>query len=128
MLTNNPSDPLTREIIGAAITVHRTLGAGLLESTYERCLAYELTTRGLRCEQQRPVHITYGNLVIERAYYIDLLVEDEVVVELKAVEELTPVHKAQVLTHLKWADLQVGLLINFNVTVLRNGLRRLLRG
>lgn len=118
---------LTHEIIGSAMAVHRALGPGLLESTYERCLAHELRSRRLRVDQQHAVHISYRDLFIEDAYYIDLLVERRVVVELKSVEELREVHIAQVLTQLRWANLDLGLLVNFNVSLLKNGVRRVIR-
>ena len=128
MFIETPHDPLTRQIIGAAIDVHRALGPGLLESAYERCLEHELDLRHLQVERQVALPVVYKDLVVEKAYFVDLLVEGKVVVELKAVEELTDAHRAQVLTHLKWANLRVGLLINFNEASLRRGLRRLVRG
>ncbi|MCW8137540.1 MAG: GxxExxY protein [Planctomycetota bacterium] len=121
-------DPLTRAIIGAALQVHRTLGPGLLESTYERCLDHELKRRGLSVTRQVPIDIVYRELVVQRAYFIDLLVDDRIVVEIKSVEQVTDVHKAQVLTQLRWARLRTGLLINFNVALLRDGVRRLSLG
>lgn len=128
MLVDNPLSSLTGQIIGAAIEVHRVLGPGLLESTYERCLAHELQLRGLRIERQVSVRIQFKELVVENAYFMDLLVENRVVVELKAVEQLTDAHRAQVLTYMKWADLSVGLLMNFNEASLTRGIRRLVRG
>ncbi len=116
---------VTREIIGAAIAVHRELGPGLLESAYEACLAYELTQRGLRVEQQKPLPVVYRDVHLECGYRLDLVVEDIVIVELKSVEKLTPVHQAQVLSYLRLANCPVGLLINFNVKVLINGVHRL---
>src|SRR3712207_6628131 len=105
---------VTKEIIGAAIAVHRELGPGLLESAYEACLAYELTQRGLRVEQQKPLPVVYRDVHLECGYRLDLGVEDSVIVELKSVEKLAPVHQAQVLSYLRLANRQVGLLINFN--------------
>ncbi len=116
---------VTREIIGAAIAVHRELGPGLLESAYEACLAYELTQRGLRVEQQKPLPVVYREVHLECGYRLDLVVEDIVIVELKSVEKLLPVHRAQVLSYLRLANRQVGLLINFNEKVLMNGVHRL---
>ena len=116
---------VTREIIGAAIAVHRELGPGLLESAYEACLAYELTQRVLKVEQQKPLPVVYRDVHLECGYRLDLVVEDIVIVELKSVEKLTPVHQAQVLSYLRLADRQVGLLINFNEKVLMNGVHRL---
>lgn len=114
-----------REIVDSAISVHRTLGPGLLESVYERCLAYELKIRGLAVAQQVPAPIKYKDLVIEAGLRMDMLVSDEVIVEIKAVERLLPLHEAQLLTYLKVTGKQIGLLINFNTPHLRDGLRRL---
>jgi GxxExxY protein len=116
---------LTEAIIGAAIEVHRTLGAGLLEVVYEECLAVELGLRGLKFERQMPVSIMYKGHEVAANLKIDFLVEDRVVVELKAVETLLPVHEAQLLTYLRLTDKRVGLLINFNVPVLRRGIKRM---
>ena len=116
---------VTREIIGAAIAVHRELGPGLLESAYETCLAYELTQRGLKVEQQKSLPVIYREVHLECGYRLDLVVEDSVIVELKSVEKLTPVHQAQVLSYLRLADCPVGLLINFNVKILIDGVHRL---
>ena len=115
---------VTREIIGAAIAVHRELGPGLLESAYEACLAYELTQRGLQVEQQKPLPVVYRDVHLECGYRLDLVVEDIVIVELKSVEKLAPVHRAQVLSYLRLANRQVGLLINFNEKVLMKGVHR----
>ena len=115
---------ITEKIIGAAIEVHRTLGPGLLESAYEQCLEYELTERGLKVERQIPVPVIYKDLNIEYGYRLDLLVEDQVIVEIKSIDELHPVHEAQILTYLKFAEKKIGLLINFNVKLLKDGLRR----
>src|SRR5918998_345931 len=116
---------VTREIIGAAIAVHRELGPGLLESAYEACLAYELTQKGLRVEQQKPLPVVYREVHLECGYRLDLVVEDIIIVELKSVEKLAAVHRAQVLSYLRLANRQVGLLINFNEKVLMNGVHRL---
>jgi GxxExxY protein len=116
---------LTHKIIGAAIEVHRALGPGLLESAYEACLAFELAERGLKVEQQRPLPVTYKDVHLDCGYRLDLLVEEAVIVELKAVSELAPIHEAQVLSYLKLSGCKVGLLINFNVQVLKQGIRRL---
>jgi len=114
------------QVIGASIEVHRELGPGLLESAYESCLVYELRQRGIRVEQQVPQPVFYKGLQLECAYRLDLLVENRVIVELKAVEALLPVHQAQLLTYLKLRQLRLGLLINFNVPILKNGIKRLL--
>jgi GxxExxY protein len=115
---------VTEQIIAAAMKVHRALGPGLLESAYEACLAYELAKRGLRVEQQKSLPITYGDVQLDCGYRLDMLVEDVVIVELKSVEALTELHRAQLLSYLKLANCKVGLLINFNVTLLRSGIRR----
>jgi GxxExxY protein len=118
-------DDITDRVIGAAIQVHRTLGPGLLESAYEACLAFELTDRGLKVEQQVPLPVVYRGVNLECGYRLDFLVEDAVIVEVKAVDDLAPIHEAQVLSYLKLSGLRVGLLINFNVMVLKRGLRRI---
>lgn len=115
---------LSGRIIGAAIEVHRHLGPGLLESAYEECLNYELVKSGLSVRRQEPVPVLYKEVSLEFGYRIDILVENLIVVELKAVDALLPVHEAQVLTYIKFARKKLGLLINFNVTLLKNGLRR----
>ncbi|MCA9969863.1 MAG: GxxExxY protein [Anaerolineales bacterium] len=117
---------LSRQIIGAAIDVHRELGPGLLESSYEACLAYELQQLGLRVKRQQPVAILYKEVQIDQGYRLDLLVEDLIVVELKVVEKLTAVHEAQLLSYLKFSARPLGLMFNFNVKVLRHGMRRLI--
>jgi GxxExxY protein len=116
---------ITETIIGAAIAVHRELGPGLLESAYEACLFYELVQRGLQIERQKGLPVTYRGVHLDCGYRIDLLVEQQVIVELKAVEKLDPIHEAQLLSYLKLSGARVGLLINFHVTELRKGLRRL---
>ena len=116
---------ITEEVISAAIEVHRNLGPGLLESAYEACLAYELRDRGLVVEQQKPLPIFYRNVDVEVGYRLDLLVADAVIVELKSVERLEPIHQAQVLSYLKLSGYKVGLLINFNVRLLKHGIKRL---
>jgi len=123
-LTDYPLQELTQKIIGSAIEVHRILGPGLLESAYEHCLVYELNQLRLSVEQQRPLPLVYKEITIEQGYRIDILVEDKVIVELKTVEQLTDVHVAQILTYMKLSNCQVGLLINFNVKMLKSGIRR----
>jgi len=118
---------LTRTIIGCAIEVHKLLGPGLLESAYEECLTYELIKAGLNIERQKPVPVVYKEIKLECGYRMDILVENIVVVELKTVEAFNYVHEAQVLTYMKFAGKPVGLLINFNVTLLKNGLKRYIR-
>ena len=123
---NERLNALTEAIIGSAITVHRELGPGLLESCYEECLTVALLERGLMVERQKPLPLTFHGHTVECAYRIDLLVERGVVVEIKAVERFERVHAAQVLTYLRLAGLHVGLLLNFNVKVLMpEGFRRL---
>jgi len=119
---------LTQEIIGAAIEVHRSIGPGLLESIYEECLCKELSLRHIPFERQRPLPIEYKGLKLESEYRLDLLVANIIVVEVKAVETLLPIHEAQLLTYLELGEWRVGLLINFNVPVLKQGIRRLVLG
>lgn len=114
-----------REIVDAAIAVHRELGPGLLESAYEQCLAFELVRRGLKVERQKVLPVIYQELRIDAGYRLDLLVQDRVVVELKSVEKLESIHEAQVLTYLKLSRCRIGLLLNFNVRLLKDGIRRL---
>lgn len=116
---------LTGNIIGAAIAVHRALGPGLLESTYEMCMAIEMELRGLSCERQKAIPLLYRGIAIESAYRADFLAEGRVIVELKAIERLDDIHTAQVLTYLRLSGCKVGLLINFNVPYLRDGLKRI---
>ncbi|MCB0337948.1 MAG: GxxExxY protein [Bdellovibrionales bacterium] len=118
-------DPLTCAVIGCAIEVHRLLGPGLLESTYQRCLAHELESAKLRFESQAPVSVYYKGVHLDCGYRADFIIEDFLLVELKAVEHTTSVHQAQLLTYMKLAETPVGLLINFNVKLLKNGLKRL---
>ena len=118
-------DSITKQVIGGAIDVHRALGHGLLESVYETCLASELIDRGIRVERQKGLPVTYKEITLESGYRLDLLVNDKVIVEIKAVELLSPLHKSQLLTYLKLSGLRVGLLINFNVPELRKGVQRI---
>jgi GxxExxY protein len=118
-------DAITEQIIGAAIEVHRHLGPGLLESAYEQCLCFELSQLGLQFARQVDLPVSYKGVKLDCGYRLDLVVEGEVIVELKAVEELAPVHSAQLLTYLKLSGKKVGLLMNFNEPVLRRGLKRL---
>lgn len=118
-------DPLTEEIIGAAIEVHRHLGPGLLESVYEDCLCHELHLRGMRFQRQVPLPLSYKGKILGHDLRMDLLVSDRVVVELKAAERLLPIHSAQLLTYLRLSGRRVGLLLNFNVPALKDGVRRM---
>ena len=118
----------TEKIIGAAIEVHKALGPGLLESAYEACLVLELIDAGLTVERQKPVPLVYKRAVVDCAYRLDLLVNGEVVIEIKAVETLTPIHLAQMLTYLRIMKLPLGLIINFNVKYLPQGIKRVING
>jgi GxxExxY protein len=118
-------DQITRQIIGAAIEVHKTIGPGLLESAYQACVAYELRLRGLKTDEQVPLPVRYKDVRLDCGYRLDLLVEDLVIVEIKAVDQLNPIHDAQLLSYLRIAQKHVGLLINFHNRVLKNGLKRI---
>lgn len=115
---------ITESIIGAAVNVHRALGPGLLESAYEACLAFELAEQGLKIEQQKPLPVAYRQVKLDCGYRLDILVEKEVIVKVKAVDRLASIHKAQLLSYLKLSGCKIGLLINFNVCVLKDGIRR----
>jgi GxxExxY protein len=115
---------LTGEVIGAAIEVHRELGPGLLESTYEACLCYELAERGVPFLRQVPVPVVYHNRKLDCGYRVDLLADSKLVIELKAVAAIDPIHEAQLLTYMRLGGWRLGLLINFNVLLLRKGIRR----
>ncbi len=117
-------DDLSKCVIGAAIQVHRILGPGLLESTYENCLKYELECLNLKVESQKAVPVVYKTRILSCGYRLDLLVQGKLVVEIKSVDSLLPVHTAQILTYMRLAEIPVGLLINFNVSLLKDGLRR----
>ena len=117
---------ITEKIIGAAIEVHKALGPGLLESSYLACLNYELTAAGFEVKQQLGLPLVYKEIQLELGYRLDILVENQVVVEIKSIEALTDVHTAQVLTYLKLSKATIGLLINFNVLRLKDGLKRLI--
>jgi GxxExxY protein len=119
------NNDLTREIIGAAIEVHRMLGPGLLESAYEECLAREFVLRGIAFERQKPMPVVYKDVKLECGYRMDFVVDGRVVVELKSVEALAPIHDAIVLTYLRLSGCKIGLLINFHSAVLKDGIRRL---
>ncbi len=119
---------LTRQIIGAAMEVHRALGPGLLEATYEECLCHELALRQIPFVRQQPLPVEYKSVKLDCGHRLDLLVAEKVVMEIKAVEKLLPVHRAQVLTYLKLGGWKMGLLINFNVPVLKDGVARLVLG
>lgn len=117
-------DPLTAQIIGGAIEVHKALGPGLLESAYEACLCHELCSRGLSVQRQVEVPVIYRGVRIDCGYRMDLLVNAEVIVELKAIEKLLPIHEAQLLTYMKLANIRRGLMFNFHMPVLKDGIIR----
>jgi len=116
---------LTHQIIGAAIEVHRLLNPGLLESTYEECICHELIQRGISFERQKPVPVIYKEVKLDCGYRLDLLVAGRVILELKSVEALAPIHDSVLITYLKLSGHRIGLLINFNVQILKKGIRRL---
>ncbi len=117
---------LTGQLIGAAIEVHKALGPGLLESVYEECLSHELDLRRIQYERQYPIPVKYKGVQLDCGYRIDLLVENLVILELKSLDSLEPVHEAQILTYLKLTGCKIGLLINFNVPGLKDGIKRLI--
>ncbi len=118
-------DVLSEKIIGAAIRVHRELGPGLLESAYEACLFFELNSQGLKVERQKALPVVYRDVHLDCGYRIDLIVADKIIIELKAVSAIEPIHKAQVLSYLKLSGCHMGLLINFNVKLLKSGIHRM---
>ena len=117
---------LSKIIIGCAIEVHKQLGPGLLESAYQECLYYDLKQAGLKVQKEKPMPILYKNVKLDHGYRIDLLVEEKIVVEIKTVEVFNDVHTAQVLTYLRLGNYKLGLLLNFYVTVLKNGIKRII--
>lgn len=117
-------DTLSKHVIGCAIEVHRELGPGLLESTYEQCLAYEFCQAGIGFCLQYPLPVQYKGVKLDCGYRIDVLVQDTLILELKSVESLLPIHEAQLLTYMKLANIKTGLLINFNVLLLKSGIKR----
>lgn len=123
-MTNYSENELSRIIVDCAYKVHKTLGPGLLESSYEECLFYELMKADLYVEKQKPLPLVYENIKMEIGYRVDLIVEKKVIIEIKAVEALNDVHLAQILTYLKLSECKLGLLINFNVALIKNGIKR----
>ena len=117
-------DELSRRVIGCAIEVHRNLGPGLLESTYRQCLACELSHAGIQFQMELPVPVRHKDVLLDCGYRIDLLVDRRLIVEIKSGEALLPIHQAQILTYMRLANVALGLLINFNVTKLQNGIKR----
>ena len=118
-------DLLSDKVIGSAIKVHRELGPGLLESAYEACLAYELRDCGLLVETQRPLPVVYRGVKLDCGYRLDIVIEGKLIVELKAIERLMPIHEAQLLSYLKLSGIPLGLLVNFHVNLLKDGIKRL---
>jgi GxxExxY protein len=116
---------ITEQVIGACIAIHKQLGPGLLESAYEECLCFELSALGIRFERQKPLPVKYKDVNLDCGYRLDLMVEDKIILELKTVEQLLPIHEAQLLTYLRLSGHILGLLINFNVPVLKNGVKRI---
>jgi len=126
--TERQENDISGKIIDAAIEVHKKLGPGLLESAYEECLCCEMQLRGIEFNRQVPLSLNYKGVVLDCGYRLDLLVEDRVIVELKSIEGLEPIHEAQMLTYLKLRNAWLGLIINFNVIMLKDGVRRLVNG
>jgi GxxExxY protein len=126
--TEHPDFAVSALVLGAAIEVHRSLGPGLLESTYQRCLEHELTVRDIDFEAQKSIDFIYKGLRLSKSYRVDLLVQNRLVVEVKAVDQVQPIHSAQLLTYLRLSNLRIGLLLNFNVPTLAKGVRRLVNG
>ena len=118
-------DDLSKKVIGCALEVHKSLGPGLLESTYEQCLAHELMLHGISFKLQHALPVAYKDIKLDCGYRLDLLIEDKLIVELKSVDKLSPIHEAQLLTYMKLSNIKTGLLINFNVTLLKSGIKRL---
>ncbi|EAZ82526.1 GxxExxY protein [Algoriphagus machipongonensis] len=125
-MLDNQTEQIFKNVLDACFKVHKTLGPGLLESAYEVCLVHELQKMGLKVRKQVALPVQYENIELDAGYRIDLLVEETVIVELKAVDELNPIHIAQVLTYLKLSKLKLGSLVNFNVKLLRNGIKRII--
>ena len=117
-------DEISNKVIGCAIEVHRALGPGLLESTYEQCLSREMDLSGIAFKLQSPLPVEYKGIKLDCGYRVDMLVEDKLIVELKSVEKILPIHEAQILTYMKLANIKVGLLINFNNNLLKDGIKR----
>lgn len=124
MVKNMDINKLTSKIIGAAIEVHKSLGPGLLESAYEKCLCHELSIQSFSFENQKPLPIHYKGKILDCGYRLDLVVENAIILELKSCDRIEPIHKAQLLTYLKLSGLNIGLILNFNVSLMRNGIIR----
>jgi GxxExxY protein len=119
---------ISKIVFEAALAVHKSLGPGLLESAYEECLYYELLKSGLKIEKQKPLPLIYEDVQLEIGYRVDIMIEDKFIIEIKAVEALNDVHMAQILTYLKLSDCKLGMLINFNVNLIKNGIKRVVNG
>ena len=117
-------EELSNKVIGLALEVHKELGPGLLESSYQQCLAYELSKNSISFEIEKELPVVYKNIKLDCGYRIDILIENSLLLELKSVEKLLPIHEAQILTYMKLADIKIGLLINFNVKILKEGIKR----
>jgi GxxExxY protein len=128
MKADRDENAIAKEIVDSAFRIHTTLGPGLLESVYNAVLAHELGRRGLRTSQQQPIPVVYENFRIDIGFRADLVVEDKVIVEIKSVELIAPVHKKQLSTYLRLADKRLGLLINFNVALIKDGITRIVNG
>ena len=126
MVLDIEQDPVSAKVTGSAIEVHKHLGPGLLESAYEECLAFELRQQGIDFQRQVPLPILYKGIQLDCAYRMDLVVERYLIIEIKTVEQLLPIHQAQLLTYLKLSNLKFGLLLNFNVALLRDGIKRMI--
>lgn len=127
-MTEDLRNKITGEILDSCIEVHKNIGPGLLESTYEICLLKEFELRNIKAFNQVKLPIVYKDFILDQDYRIDILVEDEFILELKSIEMILPIHKAQLITYLKLADKRVGFLINFNVPLLKNGFQRIIQG
>ena len=125
VVMQEPRDPLTQQVIGAAIEVHRVLGPGLLESAYEECLCFELSISGIPFHRQVPLPVAYKGVTLECGYRMDLVVPERLVIEIKTVEKILSVHEAQLLTYLRLSGIKTGLLINFHTAVIKDGIRRM---
>lgn len=124
MYVSTATDPFTEKIIGCMIEVHRSLGPGLLEATYQKCLAHELALEQIECKTEYPLSVEYKGIQIDCGYRIDILIEDRLIIELKAVNALSNIHRAQILTYMKLSGINLGLLVNFNVCKLVDGIQR----
>lgn len=125
MLTKQNEQDISKIIVDCAYHVHQSLGPGLLESSYEYCMAFEMEKRGLSFKRQCVLPIQYDDKIVETAYRLDFLVEDEIIIELKSVDKLQPIHQAQIMTYLRHAEIKTGLLINFNVKFFKEGIKRI---